>query len=250
MFRLTGASCVIAVLAIFTSACSQPAPAKPEMIPFQLGTLSDAARQTDKGPGLHHYTELYERLLFDLKNQPVRIFEIGIEDGGSIKMWQEYFPKSSVIAVDINPKKMFDNERVRTFVADQASREQLNKVLESAGRDFDIILDDGGHTMEQQQVSLGLLFRSVKPGGYYIVEDVHTSIPELWKGYGVSADRGNTTLKMIQDYMAAAPPRFTSGYMTADELAYLNQHVESVNLHYRTESRSIVSVLRKTAAAR
>ena len=107
-----------------------------------------------------------------------------------------------------------------------------------------MLLADGGHTMEQQ-VSLGYLFQFVKPGGYYILEDVHTSIPALWPGYGVEPGGGNTTLKMIQDFMGSASPVFRSQYMRPEEQAYLDAHVEYANLVYRTESRSIVCIFRK-----
>jgi hypothetical protein len=236
------------VIALTVGACQQAPPPRPEMIPFKLGTLTEAARNTDKGPSLHHYTEVYERFLFDLKDAPVKIFEIGVAQGGSLEMWQEYFPKATITAIDIEPKTKYDTARVKTFVADQANREALKKVTDAAGKDFDILLDDGGHTMEQQQVSLGMLFPYVKPGGYYILEDVHTSIPALWPNYGVAADGSNSTLKMIQDFMGSAPPLFKSTYMTPEELAYLNANVEYANLLYRTDSKSIVCIFRKKTA--
>jgi hypothetical protein len=46
---------------------------------------------------------------------------------------------------------------------------------------FDYIVDDGHHYQEHQQVSLGVLFEHVKPGGYYIIEDV-ASMDTLLKG--------------------------------------------------------------------
>ena len=214
---------------------------------FQLGGLTRAARDTDKGPSLHHYTETYERFFFQWKNDPIAIFEIGVADGGSLTMWQEYFPNATIIAADIEDKSQFDNSRVKTVVADQSRRDQLRRAVEAGGGRYDVLLDDGGHTMEQQQVSLGYLFPFVKPGGFYVLEDIHTSIPALWQGYGVEPGGGNSTLRMIQDYMGAAPPAFSSQYMLPEELAYLNQHVDYVNLVYRTDSRSIVGIFRKKA---
>ena len=92
-----------------------------------MGLLSAAATSTDKGPGGHNYTELYERLFFPWKDEPITIFEIGIADGGSLAMWQAYFPKARIFAVDILPKTQFDNERVKTLIADQANRDQLQR---------------------------------------------------------------------------------------------------------------------------
>src|SRR5687768_3712860 len=103
-----------------------PAPPPPASPPrLQLGVLSAAATATDKGPSQHNYTELYERLLFQWKDDPIKIFEIGIAGGGSLAMWQSYFPKARIYAADILDKSQFNNARVTTLVADQANRDQL-----------------------------------------------------------------------------------------------------------------------------
>lgn len=217
-----------------------PAPAVPP-----LGGLSAAARSTDKGPGQHNYTELYERLLFQWKNDPITIFEIGIAEGGSLAMWQDYFPNARIFAIDIADKSRFDNARVTTFVADQGSRDQLQAAIDLSGGDIDVLVDDGGHTMEQQQVSLGFLFRHVRPGGYYIIEDVHTSLPALWKGYGVARDGSNTTLRMLENFVRSPAPAVRSRYMLEPEMRYLSGHIESVLISHRPASRSIMAVLKK-----
>jgi hypothetical protein len=215
--------------------------------PAQLGVLSAAARSTDKGPSQHNYTELYERLFFQWKDEPIQIFEIGIADGGSLEMWQTYFPRARIFAIDILDKSSFDNARVTTRVADQADRAQLQSAIDASGGDIDVLIDDGGHTMEQQQVSLGFLFRHVKPGGYYVIEDVHTSLPSLWKGYGVARDGANTTLRMIENFMRSPSPAIHSRYMLDTEMAYLTEHIESVVVSHRPQSRSIMCVLKKKA---
>jgi hypothetical protein len=130
-------------------------------------------------------------------------------------------------------------------VADQSKREQLQKAIDVSGGDIDVLLDDGGHTMQQQQVSLGFLFKFVKPGGYYILEDVHTSIPALWSGYGVEADGSNTTLRMLYEYMQAATPTWKSKYMLPEEMKYLDENVEYVNLLHRHADRSLTAIIKK-----
>ena len=243
---------MLAVLMAIAGACAdappaapapQPAPVKPA--PPAIGLLSAAATATDKGPGGHNYTDLYERLFFPWKDEPIRIFEIGVASGGSLKMWQAYFPQARIFGVDILPKSEFDNERVKTLVADQANREQLQAAIDTAGSDIHILIDDGGHTMEQQQVSLGFLFKFVRPGGYYVIEDVHTSLPALWRGYGVERGGANTTLRMLENFVRSPKPAIASRYMLADEIAYLNTHIDSLNVSYRPASRSIAAIIRK-----
>lgn len=224
---------------------SQPPAAATATVP-KIGQLAAAARDTDKGPSQHNYTELYERFFFEWKNAPITIFEIGIAQGGSLKMWQEYFPQARIFAVDIEPKTGFDNARVKTFVADQANRDQLKPAIDAAGQAH-ILIDDGGHSMEQQQVSLGYLFPYVRPGGYYVIEDVHTSLPALWKGYGVERDGANTTLRMLENFIRGSQPSMRSKYMLADEMKYLDAHIDSVTITHRPQSRSIVAILKKRA---
>lgn len=210
-----------------------------------MGILEAAAIGTDKGPCCHNYTEIYERLFFPWKNDPIKIFEIGVAEGGSLKMWHAYFPQARIFAADIEPKTQFDTDRVKTLIADQANREQLQAALNVSGGDIDILIDDGGHTMEQQQVSLGFLFKHVKPGGYYVIEDVHTSLPAQWKGYGVDRTGANSTLRMIEAFMRGDTPAMKSRYMTGEEMTYLDAHIESLQLTYRARTRSLACIIRK-----
>jgi hypothetical protein len=241
---------LVFVLAL-TAACSQP-PALPADLqappapPPSFGQLAAAARGTDKGPSQHNYTELYERLFFQWRSEPITIFEIGVADGGSLNMWQQYFPHARIFAVDIEPKNQFDNARVKTFVGDQAQRAQLQPAIDAAG-DVHILIDDGGHTMEQQQVSLGYLFARVRPGGYYIIEDVHTSLPSLWKGYGVDRSGANSTLRMLENFIRGTKPAIQSRYMLPAERDYLNANIDSVTITHRPQSRSIMAVVKKRA---
>ena len=151
-----------------------------------------------------------------------------------------------LFGIDIKDKTSFDSERMKTFVADQANREQLQAFIDTYGRDFDLILDDGGHSMEQQQVSLGFLFQFLKPGGYYIVEDVNTSIFELYGSkFGAQEDEANSTLKMITTFIRGRGIK--SQYMTPDEEAYLKENIEYSNLLSisKNKGKSIVGIFKK-----
>lgn len=234
------------------TACAAPPPAVAPPVPEpppapRFGLLSAAAASTDKGPSQHNYTELYERLLIHWKDDPIKIFEIGVAEGGSLAMWQAYFPKARIFAIDIVEKSTFNNGRVTTLVADQARRDHLQAAIDASGGDIDVLIDDGGHTMEQQQVSLGFLFQHVRPGGYYIIEDVHTSLPALWKGYGVARDGANTTLRMLENFVRSASPAIRSRYMLDPEMSHLTENIESVIISHRPKSRSIVCVIKKKA---
>ena len=62
---------------------------------------------------------------------------------------------------------------VNVFAGDQSNVEDLAQVNQDGP--FDIIIDDGGHSMYQQIVSLRTLMPLVKPGGLYVLEDLLTA---------------------------------------------------------------------------
>lgn len=191
----------------------------------KFGELSALAGDTtDKGLSGHGFTEIYERFFYPLKYEPIKIFEIGIGRGDSLRLWEHYFPKASIYGIDIFDKSSLASKRIHTFVADQGSRNKLKQFIRKLGNTYDIILDDGGHYMDLQQVSFAFLFKYAKPGGYYIIEDVHTSLPQFYPGFGVEQDGANATLRMIQHFTETG--KIESPYMTRDEIRYLNQNIE------------------------
>lgn len=134
---------------------------------------------TDKSSLGHNYTKIYEKYFENKRYEPLKILEIGFLGGSSARMWHEYFPNAQLYFIDIDPKcyQRMDglSSRVRLFMKDQANKHHLQSFLKEVGADFDIIIDDGGHTMRQQQISFIHLFSAVKKGGIYVIEDLHTS---------------------------------------------------------------------------
>ena len=221
--------------------------------------------KTDKcnGPGGHGYVQVYELFFYPIRNVANKIAEIGIETGSSLHLWRDYFPHATIYGIDIDDKSNLDSERIKTFVGDQSKRENLQKFITKYGSNFDFILDDGGHSMEQQQISLGFLFRHVKPGGYYIIEDLQTSLRKLyepnfgpdplhiylWKlkqsNFGAEPDESNTTLTMIQTFMKTSS--INSKYLTNEEVEYLNKTIAYCNIFYRNDTLTptITCILKK-----
>lgn len=86
-------------------------------------------------------------------SKPLRFLEIGVQSGGTIQFWKHYFGKKlKYIGVDINYlcKDFFgEMARVSIFTGDQSNATFWAEFL--AGQaPFDIVVDDGGHSMEQQ----------------------------------------------------------------------------------------------------
>jgi hypothetical protein len=123
-----------------------------------------------------HYFEIYERHFSRYRNQEVVILEIGVSHGGSLQMWKYYFgEKAKIFGIDINPRcKALEEENIQIFIGSQSDRQFLKEVKEQMPP-LDILIDDGGHMMNQQIVSYEELFPHIKEDGVYLCEDLHTS---------------------------------------------------------------------------
>jgi hypothetical protein len=182
----------------------------------------------------HNYCDFYESMLAPMRLSAKRVLEIGVWHGASLKMWRDYFPNAHIYGMDVEDCKQYDEERVTTLVGDQAKREHLRGLPTH----LDLIVDDGGHSMEQQQVSLAALFPHVKPGGYYILEDLHTSF--MGKEFGVDKDGSNATIKVVEALSEGR--KFNSEYMSTQEIDYLSDNVASCIIYGK---KSMTCIMRK-----
>jgi hypothetical protein len=137
----------------------------------QLGELHG----TDKATW-HKYCDFYESVL---PGDIGALLEIGVKNGASLKMWRDYYLGSIIIGIDTN--EQISVGRCHVFRSDATV---VNVFGESV---IDIIIDDGSHLCSHQRKSFDLYWRSLKPGGFYIIEDVHSSF------LGEYADESPTT---------------------------------------------------------
>lgn len=151
------------------------------MIPNQLTLLAELYN-TNKS--YHGYTRFYNTILNEKKNSIQNMLEIGIDQGSSLFMWRDYFKNATIYGMDINIPSCLvnkENERIVCGVADQDKSDELISLVKKWNSpSFDIILDDGGHYVSHQRKSIEALWNFVKPGGIYIIEDLHTNIHELF----------------------------------------------------------------------
>ncbi len=140
-----------------------------------------------------HYFDIYERHLSKYVGKEVVILEIGVFQGGSLKMWKEYFgEKVKIYAIDIFDKcKQFEDEDVKVFIGSQSDRDFLKEV-KSQIPNIDILIDDGGHFMDQQIISFEELYSKINEDGIYVCEDLHTS---YWKSYGGGFQNKNSFIE-------------------------------------------------------
>lgn len=143
----------------------------------------------DRGTGgrchkWRHYFEIYERHFRAFVGTKCSYLEIGVQRGGSLQIMQEYLgAEARIIGVDVDPAcAALRDEGREIHIGNQADVGFMSKLAQTCGP-FDIIVDDGGHTADQQIVSFLALFPALAEGGIYLVEDLHTS---FWRGFGDS----------------------------------------------------------------
>ncbi|RAU20526.1 hypothetical protein CU669_17945 [Paramagnetospirillum kuznetsovii] len=134
------------------------------------------------------YIWYYDLLFRPLKDQEVAVLEIGIgghnvpnTGGESLRLWRDYFPNGQIYGLDIQDKEFMDEERITTFCCSQVDTEALDEVVAITGP-LDIVIDDGSHFNEHQLGSYRHLFRHVKPGGFYVIEDVDSAYHRAFGG--------------------------------------------------------------------
>jgi hypothetical protein len=130
-----------------------------------------------------HYFEIYEKSLSAYRGREFNLLEIGISHGGSLQMWRKYFgDKVNIFAMDINEEcKKFEEEKTKIFIGSQEDPLFLERLVQQIPK-IDVLIDDGGHTMNQQITTFKYLFPHMKANGIYLVEDVHTSYFYAYKG--------------------------------------------------------------------
>lgn len=140
-----------------------------------------------------HYFEIYERHFAQFRNKEINLLEFGVLHGGSLQMWKQYFgPRAHIYGADINPRcSVLEEENIKILIADQDNRESLRNITKVLPK-FDIIIDDGGHTMTQQINTFEELYSHLNFGGIYLCEDVLTS---YWPAFGGGYKQPNTFIE-------------------------------------------------------
>lgn len=130
------------------------------------------------------YFPVYERVLGPLRDKPLSMLEIGVQNGGSLEVWSEFFPEATVIVgcdVDERCRQLrYDDERIRLVIGDVTSDGTREQILAHSPA-FDVVIDDGSHISNDMLHSFLTFFPRIKPGGLFIVEDTHTL---YWSSFG------------------------------------------------------------------
>ena len=171
---------------------------------------------------VYSYMSRYEELFKDLKDREIRLLELGIWKGGSLRMWRDYFSKGKITGFDRNNKWMITNEpRISTLCIDQ---KDIPNIGEETFFDFDIIIDDMSHVGSLTKQSFNYLFhKHLKRGGIYVIEDWQT-------GY---RDKKVINGQMF-DYEGKV---YTGENHTAGMVGFIKELIDELGISYITDKR-------------
>ncbi len=197
---------------------------------------------TDKGTvagNKHGYTEIYPQYL---PEAPKKILEIGVQAGNSLKMWNEYYPNLEQIygidfCVEITLEQLKTiqntNSKYKFFYGDQSNRQHLDQIAKTIGDEqLDFLIDDGSHNVDDQQITLARLFKTIKPKGVYFIEDITDKIYPL-VGWNIkdTVNYSDATVNVLDNFIKTK--KFVSPYLTEQEIEYLEKTIDKVVLELR-----------------
>ena len=157
------------------------------MVEMQSDKASQFSRTWAKP---HDYCRHLELFFAPLRDKPIKLLEIGVGGGESIRAWLEYFDKAHVYGVDIvsgtnewnTVGGCTSNPLSYTFVqGNQSDSAFWQQFIKTYGGDWDVICDDGSHLSSDIMITFNSLMPHLKSGGIYEIEDLKQA-PEaaLW----------------------------------------------------------------------
>lgn len=122
---------------------------------------------TDKSSLGHGYMSHYQGVLGTREVHSV--LEVGVADGASVMMWADLFPDAKITGLDISPVGWTDPENIKTLTVNASNRHDVDQAL--GLESFDLIVDDGSHSLSDVTETLGVLAGRLSPNGVYAIED-------------------------------------------------------------------------------
>ena len=119
-----------------------------------------------------NYGPIYDKHFAQFRDQNINILEIGVLRGGSMRMWEKYFPKANIFGVDINEECLqYQSDRTKIFIGDQSDVSFLRNVKAKIPK-IDILIDDGSHRAKDQKITFDEMYYHVRKPGVYLIEDI------------------------------------------------------------------------------
>lgn len=138
-----------------------------------MGELNDIGKRhkTDKEFYLN-ILQYYEPYLDRIRHDPVKVLEIGVWKGNSLRTWREYFTKAKIYGMDVSKEYLEGEIDGCVFVEMDALSDEAVEWGKANGP-FDLIIEDSSHIQTETVRMFDVWFQwFLKSGGVYIVDDL------------------------------------------------------------------------------
>lgn len=119
----------------------------------------------------HSYLQNY--YIAALERPIARMLEIGVYKGESLRLWRDAFQHAAVTGIDTCEMPAITNVALLRMDA------YTDKTLWFLPPKFDVIIDDGPHTLESHLKFCNLYLPLIDEGGIAVIEDIPTYVHYL-----------------------------------------------------------------------
>ena len=197
------------------------------------------SKQDDKKIIAHGYARIYEKYLKENKEKNLNIIELGSFYGNASAAFYFYFKNSQIYSADINPDMyLYRSKRLHNFFTDTSSRSSIEKNILKKNIQFDLIIEDASHMLKDQIISLFILFKNLKSGGFFIVEEI--DFPEKREDMRVGQELPD--LKTILNKIINKE-NFNSKYINENEKNYFLENFDTIKFY--TGNINEIAIIKK-----
>lgn len=181
----------------------------------------------------HSYHLFYEKYFSNKKNNNIDLLEIGSFKGNASAAFFFYFPKLFIMSGDIFPDLFrYKSKKINNFYMDNSKTTELQNKILNHNLTFDIIIEDAGHYFKDQIITLFFLFKSLKPKGIFVIEELE--FPNTRDDMNIHKEK--PTLRDILELINNNKD-FQSKYITENQKKYFLENYESINIHKGSSSQ-------------
>ena len=197
------------------------------------------SKQDDKKIIAHGYAKIYEKYLKEYKEKNLNIIELGSFYGNASAAFYFYFKNSQIYSADINPDMyLYRSKRLINFFTDTSSRSSIERNILKKDIQFDLIIEDASHMLKDQIISLFILFKNLKSGGFFIVEEI--DFPEKREDMRVGQEFPD--LKTILNKILNKE-NFNSKYINENEKNYFLENFDTIKFY--TGNINEIAIIKK-----
>ena len=174
----------------------------------------------------HGYAKFYEDYFKNIKNEKLKILEIGSFYGNASASLFFYFRNSFLYAGDIFPDLFrYKSKRVKNFFVNSSEEVSIKDNIIAKNIQFNIIIEDASHSLKDQIISLFLLFKSLEPKGLFIIEEL--DFPDTRKDMNLKNE--HPTLREILNKVKKSVD-FYSEYVSPEDKKYFIENFDSIEV--------------------